>query len=103
VTEVATIVYLTVSGASLTIQSIALVRIMHTAGVSRPRRGLLRTACCRVVAALAYVTLGVMALSGTPGTGTIALIALIIIQVIWQVNAMLDTRLARALERGGDQ
>lgn len=92
-------VYLAVSTLSLTVQTVALARIVAQAAAIRAvRRGLLRTATCRVVASATYVALGVAAILSLPGTGTAAFVALVLIQGIWQANAVADARLARRLQ-----
>lgn len=90
--------YLVVSSVSLTIQTTALVRIMrHSATLAR--NGLRRTAVCRVSASVAYVSLGVAAILEIPATDMAAFGVLLAVQCLWQVNALLDSRLAHRLNR----
>lgn len=96
-TAVATIIYLTVSTTSLTVHTVAFTRIMTQSSSGIARRGLLRTSLCRVSASAVYVGLGLMALSTTSNTGMAALVALILIQLMWQVNGVCDARLGRRL------
>lgn len=92
-------IYLTVSVASLTIQTIALIRILSRRSQHLVRRGLARTATCRVAASTIYVGLGVAALNDIPHAAMAAFIALIFIQCLWQLNGILDSRLAARLAK----
>lgn len=94
-TAVATIVYLTVSTTSLTVHTVAFTRIMTQSSSGIARQGLLRTSLCRVAASATYV--GLAALSETSNTGMAALVALILIQLMWQANGVCDARLGRQL------
>lgn len=92
-------VYLTVSCVSLTVQTLALLRIIARRA-TRPgsvRNGLLRTSVCRVTVSVGYVGLGIAALNKIQNTAAAAFTVLIAVQVLWQLNALLDARLAARL------
>lgn len=82
---------LVVAGVSLTVQTTALWRL-----VTRPRwPGLVRTATCRVLAAVTYVGVGLVAVLQPSNSGIVGVAVFTGIQLLWQANAVLDVRLAR--------
>jgi len=65
-------------------------------------RGYVRTAFCRVLAAVIYVTVALLQLAGVQisGAGTLSPEALVVfttVQIIWITNAGLDVRARRQL------
>lgn len=92
-----------VSVVSLVVQSIGLRRMYRTdAGTpSLVRAGMMRTAACRVMASMMYVTLGVMAITSAPTTPVLALVVFMAVQLMWQLNAVADVRLRRRLAGPG--
>lgn len=90
-----------VSVLSLLIQSAGFHRMLRQVGPNTPplvRRGMLRTAACRVAASVLYVVLGVMALLQGAATPVLALVIFTAVQVLWQANAVADIRLRRRLD-----
>lgn len=91
-------IFLAVSLASLVVQAAAFIRLAGLTvegGVARALHGgLLRTSACRVLAAAAYVSLGVAALAEA-ATAVVTLLVFVFVQVMWQVNALADVRLKR--------
>lgn len=76
---------------SLVVYLLALGRLL-----TRPRRpGLVRTAACRVGAAVLYVVVGLTATLGYHGAPVVALATFIAVQLVWQSNAIADVALAR--------
>jgi hypothetical protein len=68
--------------------------------LSGPRRvGLVRTALCRLFAALLYVGVGLMTLHTHAQGPLIGLGVFTAVQVMWQANAVADVRLARRSRR----
>lgn len=97
-------IFLVVSLISLIVQVRALTRLTNrqktTSEVERVAyHGLLRTSVCRVAAAVLYVAVGVATVTIPPETGVVALVAFILVQLLWQANAVADVRLRRRLER----
>ena len=97
-------IFLVVSLISLAVQVRALTRLTGrqktTSEVERVAyRGLLRTSVCRVAAAVLYVAVGVATVTIPPETGVVALVSFILVQLLWQANAVADVRLRRRLER----
>jgi hypothetical protein len=97
------ILFLVVSVSSLGVQGVALWRVAHAFADTRMKirvhDGMVRTAVCRTVAALLYVTTGIAALTAHPFLPVVALAVLLSVQVMWQINAIADVRLRRDLER----
>jgi hypothetical protein len=80
------IAFLVMALISLTTYSIALYRL-----VTQPHhKGLVRTALCRVVAALLYTVVGLASITQNPYSGIIALVVFMGVQVIWQCNSIAD-------------
>lgn len=68
--------------------------------LSGPRReGLVRTAACRLAAALLYVGVGLLTLHTNAEGPLVGLGVLTAVQVMWQSNAVADVRLARRSRR----
>lgn len=83
---------------SLTVQSMSLMRIARQPiAVKFAKAGLLRTAYCRVGASVIYVGLGISGLFRLPQTAMAAFIALVVVQGMWQLNGLLDSRLSHRL------
>lgn len=83
-------ILLAVAFISLTIYVIALERLL-LAGSRRP--GLVRTATCRVIGAILYVGVALATILA-PDTGpVVGLGVFVIVQLIWQGNAIADVRL----------
>lgn len=90
--------YLAVSVEDIAVQSTALFRIWaRPTAVAVARQGLLRTATCRVIAALTYAAIGVLAALSAPQTGSVLFGALLALRLMWQVNALLDSQIASRL------
>lgn len=71
-------------------------RLLH-----RPRRpGLVRTAACRVVAAVLYVGVALATLYDVDAGPVIGLGVFAAAQLIWQVNGLLDLRIAQRCKGG---
>lgn len=69
--------------------------------------GYARTAACRVLAAVIYVTVALLQVLNVrvPGAGSLSPEALVVftaVQFIWIVNSAMDIRVRRRLTRGGD-
>lgn len=86
-TAVATL--LLVSLLSLTVYVWSLAKLL----VRSPRRGLVRTAVCRVIAALIYTTTACLVVAGVE-LHSVPLFVLVAVQMMWQGNAVADARLA---------
>lgn len=68
--------------------------------LSGPKReGLVRTALCRLAAALLYVGVGLLTLHTNTEGPLVGLGVLTAVQVMWQTNAVADVRLARRFRR----
>jgi hypothetical protein len=100
------ILMLLVSWTSLVLQAAALAHQIAQRASYRAERiaghGYVRTAACRVMAAMIYVTVALLQLSGVQinGGGTLSPEALIVfttVQIIWITNAGLDIRARRQL------
>lgn len=99
----AAFIYLGVSLVSLAVQVFGLGRMADTnpRTPALVRRAMARTAACRVIAALLYVVLGGLAVSGQQqAAAPTALVVFTVIQVMWQANAIADVILRRALDGG---
>lgn len=99
------VVFLGFSVVNLLVHLVALRRMVYRP-VAEPAarmtwRGLLRTAVCRVIAALAYVGLGVMTLVAPSAVTALALALLVFmsVQTMWWINAGYDWALNRRLGR----
>lgn len=85
------VILLAVSLLSLTVYGWSLTKLL-----AQPvREGLVRTAVCRVVSALIYLTIALITIRGID-LGSAPLFVFIAIQVMWQGNAVADARLRRA-------
>lgn len=94
--------YLAVSAVGLTVQSSSLARIVTRHPENRlVYRGMRRTATCRVAASTAYVGLGLAGLYDLPGASRAAFFTLLVVQVMWMANGLLDGRLSRRLKARG--
>lgn len=83
---------------SLAVQTTSLVRIMRQRiTIKLAKAGLLRTAYCRVGASVIYVGLGISGLLKVPQTAMAAFVALVVVQGMWQLNGLLDSRLSQRL------
>jgi hypothetical protein len=100
---------LLVSWTSLVAQAAAMIHLWRqrarTAVEELAGRGYVRTAACRVTAAVVYVTVALLAATGVqvPGAGGLSPEALVVftgVQGIWLVNSALDIRIRRRLARG---
>jgi hypothetical protein len=99
------VVFFGVSAISLVVQLLGLSRmvpekpIVDTAIVQRlVRQGMIRTAACRVLAAIAYVALSTFLLLYGDVFPIASLLVFIAVQVMWQGNALADVILRRRLE-----
>lgn len=100
---------LLVSWGSLLLQTIAAVhlwRVRDSPG-RLAGRGYTRTAACRVLAAVIYVTVALLQVLGVqvPGAGGLSPEALVVftaVQGIWLTNSAMDIRVRRQLARGRD-
>lgn len=93
-------VFLIVSVGSAAIQGVSLWRLTRLRPTGPQRRvhaGMLRTATCRVVAAVSYVVIGVATLLTSESLPVLALVVFCGVQVMWQANAYADLRLRRSL------
>jgi hypothetical protein len=82
---------LVVATAGLTVYGLSLWRLLR-----RPhRRGLVRTAVCRVAVAVLYLSIAVATLVGHSLSDAAALAVFIAIQLVWQANSVADVRLSR--------
>lgn len=81
--------FLVISMAGFVVQTWALGHIRH--GNNRP--GLVRTAACRVAAAVLYVIIGINAVTWQWATLQVAFAGFFITQATWQINALMDVRL----------
>lgn len=97
------VLFLGVSGLTLTWQSVALRRLTRVALPTLPasaariaHRGLIRTSACRVLAAAIYVVLAAITI-GTGSLPSLTLLVFSVVQVIWMTNAALDIRLRKRL------
>jgi len=98
------LVFMGVSLVSLTLQTLMLILLIEKLSTqSKIERitynGLLRTAICRVIAAVLYVGVGVATLILYPGWEIFALMVFIVVQVLWWVNAGADVLLRRKSNR----
>lgn len=82
---------LLVSLVSLTTYSISFYRLTQQAH----HKGLVRTATCRIVAALIYIAVGVVSTVGSEYSTVVALIAFVIVQLIWQSNSIADVMITK--------
>jgi hypothetical protein len=88
-------VLLLVSLMSMAVYLISLFRL-----VAQPyRRGLVRTAVCRVAAAGMYTVIAMATLSSNPKTGMISVGVFVVIQLMWQANSVADVLLTRRENR----
>lgn len=86
---------LAVSLISVLIYMVALGQLL-----AGPRRsGLVRTALCRLVAALLYVAVGLLTLHTHSQGPLVGLGVFTVVQVMWQANAVADVRLTRRSRR----
>lgn len=98
------ILYLIVSAGSTAVQVASLWRLAQWNGsradLRLVHRGLVRTSVCRVLAAIAYVVFGVVALTSTSAmlVAVVSLILFTVVQLMWQANGLLDVSLRRQLE-----
>lgn len=101
---------LAVSCTSLVLQAAALAHLVRQRATYGAERlaggGYVRTACCRVAAAAAYVTVAVLDAAGVqvPGAGGVsaeALVVLTAVQLLWLANSALDIRLRAQLRKEG--
>jgi hypothetical protein len=76
---------------SLTVYLASLSRLL----VHPRRRGLIRTALCRVLAACLYVVISMATLTRSPSAGMISIGVFVIIQFMWQANSIADVLLTR--------
>jgi hypothetical protein len=86
--DVLPLVFIAVSGIAFVIQFGSLL-----AALDQPRPGLVRTVACRVVAALAYVALGMSVLIVRDIAGVLALAVFTGTQAMWLVNTLADLRM----------
>ncbi len=102
---------LLVSCSSLVLQGAALAHLVRQRATYPAERsagrGYVRTAACRVAAAVIYVTVAGLDSAGVqvPGGGGVsaeALVVLTAVQLLWLANAALDIRLRRKLRKEGD-
>jgi hypothetical protein len=85
------VILLSVSLLSFAVYACSLTTLL----VQPVRKGLVRTAVCRVVSALIYLTIALITLRGID-LGSVALFVFIGIQLMWQGNAVADARLRRS-------
>jgi hypothetical protein len=99
--RVVAICFLIMSVISMAWQSSALIRLVNDSSLrSRATdtyHGLLRTSICRVIAALAYVLVGINAIWPKFEVLIFTFVVFCVVQSIWQINAWADLRLARRL------
>ncbi|MDQ2739694.1 MAG: hypothetical protein M3Y35_13995 [Actinomycetota bacterium] len=81
--------FLAISVVGFIVQTWALGHIRR--GTQRP--GLVRTAGCRVAAAVLYLIIGVNAVTWQWATLQVAFAGFFITQATWQINALMDVRL----------
>ena len=68
---------------------------LHSLLLQPRRRGLIRTAVCRVLAAFMYSVIAMSTLAGKPASILITLGTFIGIQLMWQANSIADVLLTR--------
>jgi hypothetical protein len=86
----------------LTVSLVSVVVYMSALGqllVGEKRPGLVRTALCRLFAALLYVGVGLATLESGQQGPLVGLAVFTIAQLIWQANAIADVRLTRKARR----
>jgi hypothetical protein len=92
--DTASIIFIAVSMITLVMQTSSMVRIVHNHNNGNHRPGLIRTAICRVVAAVLYVLLGSAVPSVAASTAvTLSLACFAGVQVMWIINGIADARL----------
>lgn len=99
--------FLAISIFGFVVQTWALTHIRR--GDRRP--GLVRTAACRVGAAVLYVAIGINAVTWQWATLQVAFVTFFTTQATWQINALMDVRLddnrkrrfTRTRTQGGQQ
>ncbi len=82
--------FLTISIIGFTVQTWAL---RHIIGNGARRPGLVRTAGCRVAAAVLYLIIGINAVTWQWATLQVAFAGFFTTQATWQINALMDVRL----------
>jgi hypothetical protein len=92
------VIFVVMSLLNLAFQSVSLSYHTCQSATGAVEQRLLHTAICRVIAALAYVGLGVSALIKPPATGTIALTVFSALLVMWWINSAADVQLRRRLD-----
>lgn len=101
---------LLVSCSSLILQAAAMIHLIRqhaTYPAERAAgRGYVRTAACRVAAAVLYVLVAALDKAGVqvPGSGGVSAEALVVltgVQMLWLANSAMDIRLRRKLRKEG--
>lgn len=98
------ILFLAVSLESTIVQLYSLIRLLRwhyndSADHRNIHTGMLRTAVCRVVAALIYVGVGSATLVASSTLPVLALVVFSFVQIMWQGNSFADVRLRRELTK----
>lgn len=106
--QILAILYLIVSVCGLSVQSVALVKLMKWHFDSSRKRqrlhyGMVRTAASRVTCAVAYVSLGIMTLISREAFPILGLVIFSFTQIVWQANSFADLRLKKDLSENGDE
>jgi hypothetical protein len=103
VTEtVLAILFLVIATTSAVVQGAALWKVARAHvdnSTIRVHDAMVRTAVCRVLAATAYVVVGVLTLVSQQTFPVLALAVFAAVMLMWQANAVADVRLRRDLAR----
>lgn len=103
-TQFIAVIFLIVSYVGFSVQLASLIRlVLHPPVYTRVNRlvhrGLVRTAGCRVAAAVLYIFIGTNALFFTVAVPVATLGTFCAVQVLWMANSLIDVHLKRTIAR----
>lgn len=86
-----TLTLLLISLVSMGVYFVALINLVAVPH----RRGIVRTAACRVTASFGYVMISVATIAHNPISGYISIGVFVLVQFMWQANSITDVLSAR--------